>query len=75
MPTEKGKYPSFPENMTEVINIPPSKYQNAVNCYRSVEQWVQHGDYPGLAGHLPPRFLPVISGSLNGTIFLPVTRM
>ena len=52
MPINRDKYSRFLELVAEEIDIPPSKYQDAVNCYESVGHWLEEGNYPGCSGEL-----------------------
>ena len=61
MTIELGKYPEFLERVASEIDIPPGKYQNAVDRYEAVGRWLEAGGYPGGLGttqHLPTRLLP-----------------
>ena len=37
-------------NIAEDLDIPPGKYQEAVDRYTSVGSWLEDGDYPGTTG-------------------------
>ena len=50
MPIDERKYSNFLEKVAEAIDIPPSKYQDAVDRYRSVGWWLEGGGYPGCTG-------------------------
>lgn len=55
--------------LAEALDIPPSKYQQAVQRYRSVGEWLESGTYPGTVG------LPAIypQGSFRlGTVVRPI---
>ena len=64
-----SKYNEFLELVGSEIDIPPSKYQDAVNRYHAVGCWLEDGDYVGGQGQL------VISpqGSFRlGTVVRPI---
>ena len=42
---DKGKYSRFLENVVQNIDIPPSKYQQAVDRYSAVGRWLEDGAY------------------------------
>ena len=69
MPIDKAKYSSFLEKVAEAIDIPPSKYQDAVNRYQSVGQWLEGGRYLGCTGE--PSIYPQGSFRL-GTVVRPI---
>ncbi len=46
MTIDLGKYPEFLERVASEIDIPPSKYQDAVDRYQAVGCWLEAGDYP-----------------------------
>ena len=52
MSVDTSKYPEFLELVAREIDIPPSKYQDAVNRYQAVGHWLEDGDYPGCPGEL-----------------------
>ena len=47
MTIDTGKYSMFLEKAAEEIDIPPSKYRDAVNRYEAVGRWLEEGQYPG----------------------------
>ena len=47
MAIDAGKYSRFLENVADAIDIAPSKYQDAVDRYKSVGHWLEGGEYPG----------------------------
>lgn len=47
MIVDKMKYSSFLDKVAERLDIPPSKYQAAVKCYKAVGQWLEGGEYQG----------------------------
>ena len=50
MTIHTGEYSRFLEKVAEDIDIPPSKYQDAVDRYMSVGHWLQDGEYSGCPG-------------------------
>jgi hypothetical protein len=46
------KYARFLEQVASEIDIPPGKYQDAVDRYQAVGRWLEDGEYPGCAGEL-----------------------
>ncbi|MGH8250085.1 MAG: nucleotidyltransferase domain-containing protein [Steroidobacteraceae bacterium] len=44
------KYSAFLEQVASEIDIPPSKYQDAVDRYEAVGHWLEGGVYPGCRG-------------------------
>ncbi len=52
MTVDTGKYPEFLELVASEIDIPPSKYQDAVNRYQAVGRWLEDGDYSGSPNQL-----------------------
>ena len=52
MTVDTSRYPEFLELVASEIDIPPSKYQDAVNRYQAVGGWLEDGDYPGCPGEL-----------------------
>ena len=49
---EKNRYSRFLDKVAEAIDIPPSKYQDAVDRYQAVGKYLEDGEYPGCAGEL-----------------------
>ena len=49
---DKNRYSRFFEKIAEAIDIPPSKYQDAVDHYQAVGKYLEDGEYPGCAGEL-----------------------
>ena len=47
MAIERENYSRLLEAIAEDIDIPPSKYQDAVDRYKSVGRWLEGGGYPG----------------------------
>ncbi|MEH6472217.1 MAG: nucleotidyltransferase [Halopseudomonas sp.] len=43
MPLNNNQYNSFLESVAQDLDIPPSKYQQAVDRYKSVGRWLQDG--------------------------------
>lgn len=52
MPFEISKYTRFLEEVARSIDIPPGKYQDAVNRHRAVGEWLESGNYPGCSGEV-----------------------
>ena len=50
MAIDKQKYSRFLENIAQEIDIPPGKYQEAVDRYQSIGRWLEAGKYPGCIG-------------------------
>ena len=50
MTIDKQKYSKFLENVAQSVDIPPGKYQEAVDRYQSVGRWLEAGKYPVRAG-------------------------
>ena len=71
MTIELSKYPEFLERVASEIDIPPSKYQNAVDRYQAVGRWLEAGGYPGDWGQ--PSIYPQGSFRL-GTVVRPIRR-
>jgi hypothetical protein len=46
------KYSEFLEQVASEIDIPPGKYQDAVDRYQAVGRWLEGGTYPGCLGEL-----------------------
>ena len=69
MALDLDRYSTFLEKVAEEIDIPPSKYQDAVDRYEAVGHWLEDGQYPGGVG------APSISvqGSFRlGTVVRPI---
>ena len=47
-----SKYSQFLDRVAKGLDISPSKFNDAVNRYRSVGQWLEDGDYAGCTGEL-----------------------
>ncbi len=63
------KYSAFLEQVASDIDIPPGKYQDAVDRYQSVGQWLQDGEYAGVQGELSI----CVQGSFRlGTVVRPI---
>ena len=56
MTIDTGKYSKFLEKVAEEIDIPPSKYQDAVDRYEAVGCWLEEGQYSGELWH--PKNIP-----------------
>ena len=69
MAIDRTRYSSFLEKIAEDIDIQPSKYQDAVNRYRSVGEWLEAGEFPRAWGE--PLIHPQGSFRL-GTVVRPV---
>ena len=69
MPFDISKYPRFLEEVARSIDVPPSKYQDAVERYQAVGRWLEAGQYPGCSGDL--RIYPQGSFRL-GTVIRPI---
>ena len=52
MTIDRDKYAGFLEKIAEDIDIPPGKYQDAVDRYQAVGSWLEDGDYPDCQGEL-----------------------
>lgn len=52
MKINKEKYSKFLENVAEMLDISPSKYQDAVDRYQAIGHWLEQGHYPGCVGEL-----------------------
>jgi hypothetical protein len=46
------KYSTFLEQVASEIDIPPGKYQDAVDRYQAVGRRLEEGEYPGCSGEL-----------------------
>lgn len=69
MTIQLDAYSQFLEGVAEDIDIPPSKYQDAVERYRAVGRWLEDGEYSESSG--PPDIYPQGSFRL-GTVVKPV---
>ena len=69
MTIDTRKYSRFLENVAEEIDIPPSKYQDAIDRYEAVGRWLEKGQYLGSVGD--PRIYPQGSFRL-GTVVRPI---
>lgn len=69
MTVDTAKYSRFLEKVAEDIDIPPGKYQDAVDRYQSVGRWLEDGEYPGCSG--TPSIYPQGSFRL-GTVVRPI---
>ena len=63
------QYSRFLDKVAENIDIPPGKYQDAVNRYQAVGRWLEDGDYSGCSGK--PNIYPQGSFAL-GTVVRPL---
>lgn len=70
MTVDEASYSRFLEAIAADIDIPPSKYQDAVDRYKSVGRWLEDGQYPGSWGQL--NVYPQGSFRL-GTVTKPIT--
>jgi len=52
MTIDVRNYSHFLEQIAVEIDIPPGKYQDAVDRYKSVGAWLEDGEYPGCSGEL-----------------------
>ena len=50
MAIDLNRYRRFLELVASEIDIPPSKYRDAVARYLAVGHWLENGDYPGCFG-------------------------
>lgn len=63
------KYSKFLEQVASEIDIPPGKYQDAVDRYQAVGRWLEGGEYPGCKGELSI----CVQGSFRlGTVTRPI---
>ncbi len=69
MMIETSQYSRFLEKVAEEIDIPPSKYQDAVDRYQSVGRWLENGKYPECTDE--PSIYPQGSFRL-GTVVRPI---
>lgn len=69
MTVDAKKYSLFLEQVASDIDIPPGKYQDAVDHYRAVGRWLEEGEYPGCQGE-PTIY---VQGSFRlGTVVRPI---
>ena len=62
-------YSAFLEQVASDIDIPPGKYQDAVDRYQAVGRWLEDGEYPGCQGELSI----CVQGSFRlGTVVRPI---
>ena len=47
MRIDQAKYSDFLNKVAGDLDIPPSKYKDAVDRYQAVAKWLENGDYPG----------------------------
>ena len=69
MPIDREQYARVLEKIAEEIDIPPSKYRDAVNRFQSVGRWLEAGAYQEAVGE------PIIysQGSFRlGTVVRPI---
>lgn len=52
MTIDVRKYSRFLEQVASAIDIPPGKYEDAVDRYESVGRWLDDGEYPGCSDEL-----------------------
>ena len=69
MAVDLERYSTFVEKVAEELDIPPSKYQDAVNRYEAVGRWLEDGKYPSCVGE--PSIYPQGSFRL-GTVVRPI---
>ena len=69
MAVDLDRYATFLEKVAEELDIPPGKYQDAVNRYQAVGSWLEDGTYPGGMGE--PSIYPQGSFRL-GTVVRPI---
>jgi len=63
------QYNQFLEQVAEDLDISPSKYQQAVERYKSVSKWLEDGDYPDCSGKMKI----YVQGSFRlGTVVRPL---
>ena len=65
----RSRYNRFLENLSDKLDIPPSKYQQAVERYQAVGKWLNEGEYEGSNGF--PSIYPQGSFRL-GTVVRPL---
>jgi hypothetical protein len=69
MPFDISKYSRFLEEVARDLDIPPSKYQDAVDHYSAVGRWLDEGRYPGCTQPLTI----YVQGSFRlGTVVRPI---
>src|SRR5262249_52324154 len=69
MPFDLSKYSRFLEEVARDLDIPPSKYRDAVDHYNAVGRWLDQGRYPGCNGPLTI----YVQGSFRlGTVVRPI---
>lgn len=69
MTIDVRKYSAFLEQIAREIDIPPGKYQDAVDRYQSVGRWLEDGEYPDCHGE--PSIC--VQGSFRlGTVTRPI---
>lgn len=69
MTIDVRKYSAFLEQIAREIDIPPGKYQDAVNRYQVVGRWLEDGEYPDCHGE--PSIC--VQGSFRlGTVTRPI---
>ena len=69
MDIDKAKYSRFLENVAADLDIPPGKYQDAVDRYQAVGRWLEAGPYPDCTD--VPKIYPQGSFRL-GTVVRPL---
>ncbi len=69
MMVERSQYSRFLGKVAEEIDIPPSKYRDAVDRYQSVGRWLENGKYPECTAE--PSIYPQGSFRL-GTVVRPI---
>ncbi len=69
MTIDKNTYAKFLEKVAEDIDIPPGKYQQAVDRYKAVGHWLEEGEYPDCTD--TPDIYPQGSFRL-GTVVRPI---
>jgi len=69
MTVDRDRYSRFLEKVAEDLDIPPGKYQDAVDRYQSVGRWLEEGEYPDCATE--PSIYPQGSFRL-GTVVRPI---
>ena len=69
MALDVNRFSTFLENVAEELDIPPRKYQEAVDRYEAVGHWLEDGQYPGGVG--APRMYTQGSFRL-GTVVRPI---
>ncbi|MCC6579433.1 MAG: nucleotidyltransferase [Phycisphaeraceae bacterium] len=52
MTIDESNYSRFLDQVASEIDIPPGKYQDAVDRYQAVGRWLQDGDYAGCSAEL-----------------------